>query len=130
MGADDGDIGMQAHTDSEFITIMHQDEDGLEILVGGDGSSGGGTWVAVPQSLTSECFVVIFDDALSLLTNGQIDATVHRVRRAAKERLSLISFLALDGLLTPPECYGPRTQTDKQLERWYDGAVAVSGALL
>ena len=50
---------------------MHQNGDGLEILVGSDD---GGAWVPIPHSVSGDCFVVIFDDALGVLTNGQVDA--------------------------------------------------------
>lgn len=107
---------------------MHQNEDGLEILVGGGDDDG--AWLPIPHSISGDCFMIIFDDALGVLTNGQVPPTMHRVRRGARERFSLISFLALDTLLTPPDCYGARRQTDKQLEDWYNQAIAVSGAFL
>ena len=65
-----------------------------------------------------------------VLTNGLVVPTMHRVRRGSRERLSLISFLALDTCCSPPECYGPRTMTNKQIESWYNLAVRVSGAFL
>ena len=93
--------------------------------------SDGSTWRSItPEAIGSHNFVVIFDDALSVLANGAVPATVHRVRLTENARMSLIFFLALDGLVVPPAAYGERDRSDRQLERWWESAVRVSGSLL
>lgn len=131
-------FGMRMHTDTEFITVLHVDSSGLEILDRHDHSC----WHEIPPRTGSEqdqiphgSFIVIFGDAFEILTNEKIRATYHRVRlpsaHAPKPRTSLVMFIALDGgYVEPPEAFGARNRSSKQLAGWWEQARKVSGAFL
>jgi hypothetical protein len=72
---------MRMHTDSEFLTILHFNEPGLEVFDTRRRPMAPPLWRRLPSSPNvGGCFVVIFDDAFEVLTNGAVPATLHRVR--------------------------------------------------
>jgi isopenicillin N synthase-like dioxygenase len=80
--------GCGAHKDSEFLTLLAQDEiGGLEVLVDGEWQP------AVPLP---ECFVVNTGELLELASNGYYCATLHRVVAPppGRSRQSLAFFFA------------------------------------
>lgn len=87
-------VGIAEHTDFEFITILHQTVQGLE-LKGRDGS-----WRLAAAHPDSPLFTVIFADALEIFTNGLVRATPHRVLASQndKDRYSLVRFNGLNDL--------------------------------
>lgn len=115
-------------TDTECFTLLHFDSPGLEIL-----NSQSGLWTELPSSNDmGGSWVVIFGDAFSILANGRISATYHRVRRLPlpRPRTSLVAFVATDRLVEPPAAFGPPSRSHRNLEDWWSRAVTVSGALL
>jgi isopenicillin N synthase-like dioxygenase len=80
--------GCGAHKDSEFLTLLLQDEvGGLEVLRDGE-------WCAAPP--LPGAFVVNTGELLELASNGYYCATLHRVVAPppGRERLSLAFFFA------------------------------------
>jgi len=121
-------------TDTEMITLLHFDSPGLEVLINRGREHGESPcWLQLPaaQELGGS-WAVIFGDALAILTNGAIPATVHRVRRLPlpKPRTSLVMFIASDHAVPPPAAFGPPGRSAKSLNDWWERAVAVSGAVL
>ncbi|ORY57829.1 uncharacterized protein BCR38DRAFT_448767 [Pseudomassariella vexata] len=93
----DADVGIGAHTDFCWFTLVCQQETtkpALEVL------NGNGVWVpAYPDRRT---FVVNIGDFLKLLTGGEWQSTVHRVRNmTGEERYSIPFFYSPneDGLV-------------------------------
>lgn len=82
------DQGCGAHKDSEFLTLLRQDE------VGGLQVQGQHGWIDAPPLPGS--FVVNTGELLELASDGYLRATVHRVVAppAGGERMSLAFFLA------------------------------------
>jgi|AntAceMinimDraft_1070359.scaffolds.fasta_scaffold200934_2 isopenicillin N synthase-like dioxygenase len=121
-------------TDTECVTLLHFDAPGLEVLINrGQASGDEPRWLALPSAQAlGGCWAVIFGDALAVLTNGSIPATVHRVRRLplAQPRTSLVMFIATDRLVAPPAAFGPSVRSAKSLNDWWERAIAVSGAVL
>ncbi|MFD1981575.1 isopenicillin N synthase family dioxygenase [Mesorhizobium newzealandense] len=118
--ATDGDQGVGAHKDGGFLTLLQDDNKGLQVEY--DGS-----WVNVdpiPGTL-----VVNIGELLELASNGYLRATVHRVVTppAGVERISVPFFFSarLDAtipLLTLPEelaaeARGPASDPDNPLFR-------------
>ncbi|KAK8936587.1 Gibberellin 3-beta-dioxygenase 1 [Platanthera zijinensis] len=70
-------IGMAAHTDSGFLTVLHQSAGagGLQVLRE-DGGSGLCRWVAVPPR--PDALVVNVGDLFHLLSNGRFKNVRHR----------------------------------------------------
>jgi len=121
-------------TDTEMITFLHFDSPGLEVLINRGHEHGDSPyWIQLPaaQALGGS-WAVIFGDALAILTNSAIPATVHRVRRLPlpKSRTSLVMFIASDYIVPPPAAFGPPGRSTKSLGDWWERAVAVSGAVL
>lgn len=87
-------VGIAEHTDFEFITILHQTVQGLE-LKGRDGS-----WRLATAHPDSPRFTIIFADALEIFTNGLVRATPHRVLAShdGNDRYSLVRFNGLNDL--------------------------------
>ena len=87
-------VGIAEHTDFEFITILHQTVQGLE-LKGRDGP-----WRLAAAHPDSPRFTIIFADALEIFTNGLVRATPHRVlaSRDGNDRYSLVRFNGLNDL--------------------------------
>lgn len=75
--------GVGAHTDSGWLTLLWQDEAGLEARVGE-------AWV--PIAPKAGCLVVNLGEMLQLASAGYFLATPHRVRSPPKDRLSLPFF--------------------------------------
>lgn len=87
---EDGTIGLGAHTDFSWLTMVLQDSvPALEIL------NKDGAWVQAPPKPNS--FVCNVGQYLERQTNGKFVATVHRVRNQTGERrYSLPFFLTPD----------------------------------
>ena len=111
--------GCGAHKDSEFLTLLRQEQvGGLQVL----GEQG---WVEAPPLPGS--FVVNTGELLELASNGYLRATVHRVMAppAGVERLSIAFFLAARLDATVPrlnlsprlaaEARGPASDPDNPL---------------
>lgn len=114
------DQGVGAHKDGGFLTLLLQDEKGLQVDYGG-------SWIdADPIPGT---FVVNIGELLELASNGHLRATVHRVvtPQAGVERYSVPFFFSarLDAeipLLGLPaelaiEARGPASDPDNPLFR-------------
>jgi len=85
-----GDIGLGAHTDFDWFTMVLQDDvPALEIL------TKEGHWVTAQPKPKS--FVCNIGQLFERMTNGKFVATVHRVRNmTGQERYSLPFFLTMD----------------------------------
>jgi isopenicillin N synthase-like dioxygenase len=89
------EVGIAAHTDFECITLLYQSSPGLEIR------KPDGTWTRLPAE--PDTLIVLFDDMLERWTNGEIQATGHRVSRSDRQRFSIVMFIAADkGLQVAP----------------------------
>ena len=77
------DIGGE-HTDSGFVTLLQQDDAGLQIRPAGQ------DWIDVPVS--DRGLVVNFGKLLERWTGGRIRATEHRVLAADTDRASIAFF--------------------------------------
>jgi isopenicillin N synthase-like dioxygenase len=84
----DGSGGIAAHTDYELFTILLATSPGLEVV------NGAGDWIDAPP--LPGAFVVNIGDMLEILTNGELVATSHRVRRVALDRYSFPLFFCCD----------------------------------
>lgn len=82
------DGGIAAHTDYEMFTILLATSPGLEVR------NGAGDWIEAPP--LPGAFVVNIGDMLEILTNGELTATPHRVRRVSEERYSFPLFFSCD----------------------------------
>ena len=80
--------GIAAHTDYEMFTILLATSPGLEVR------NGAGDWIDAPP--LPGAFVVNIGDMLEILTNGELTATSHRVRRVTEERYSFPLFFSCD----------------------------------
>ncbi|KAK8038072.1 hypothetical protein PG994_014839 [Apiospora phragmitis] len=88
----DEDVGIGAHTDFVFFTLLCQQETAvpaLEVL------NQNGVWV--PARPDRDAFVVNIGDFLKFLTGGRWQSTVHRVRNmTGEERYSIPFFYSPD----------------------------------
>jgi flavonol synthase len=75
------ELAMSPHTDLSMITILTQDEPGLEVC------TEQGDWI--PVTVAPETLFVFLGDYVQRWTNGTYDATPHRVIRVQKDRLSI-----------------------------------------
>ncbi|OAA59181.1 Oxoglutarate/iron-dependent oxygenase [Niveomyces insectorum RCEF 264] len=83
------DIGIGAHTDYSWFTVLLQ-QDGVQSL---EVLNKNGIWVPAPPIRGS--FVINIGDFLQLLTNHKFLSTVHRVfNNSGKERYSIPFFLS------------------------------------
>jgi isopenicillin N synthase-like dioxygenase len=84
------DIGLGAHTDYDFFTLVCQGEvAALEVL------NANGIWVPAPPK--PRTFVVNIGDFLQRITNYQFKSTVHRVvNKSGQERYSMPFFFSPD----------------------------------
>ncbi|ONK73521.1 uncharacterized protein A4U43_C04F32500 [Asparagus officinalis] len=89
-------LGLAAHSDYGYITILLQSCDGLEIV-----DKNTNTWKAVPAE--SEALHVHIGDYLEVLSNGQYKSVVHRVILNCKKRMSIASIhgLSIDDMVIP-----------------------------
>ncbi|KAG0461506.1 hypothetical protein HPP92_021803 [Vanilla planifolia] len=71
-------MGMAAHTDSGFLTVLHQSDGagGLQVVGPGEGN-GPVRWIAVPPR--ADAFVVNVGDLFHILSNGRFKSVRHRV---------------------------------------------------
>ncbi|KAL3426332.1 2OG-Fe(II)oxygenase superfamily protein [Phlyctema vagabunda] len=85
---DGDDIGIGAHTDYSWFTLVCQDQvQALEVL------NANGIWVQAPPVPGS--FVVNIGDFLMQATNGEFQSTVHRVlNKSGAERYSMPFFVS------------------------------------
>jgi len=89
------EVGIAAHTDFECITLLYQSAPGLEVR------KPDGTWTRLPAE--ADTLIVLFGDMLERWTNGEIQATGHRVTRSDQQRFSVVMFIAADkGLQVAP----------------------------
>jgi len=86
----DDQIGVRAHQDTDFLTILLQDHHGgLEV------QNRAGAWIAAPPR--PDTFVVNVGEMLELVTCGRFPATMHRVvNRSGAERYSVPFFISPD----------------------------------
>lgn len=83
--AGEKDFGIAAHTDYGCLTLLGTDGvAGLEVLSGDD------TWV--PVSAKPGTFVINFGEMLEFWTEGQVKATLHRVKGTSETRISVPLF--------------------------------------
>ena len=98
------EIGIGAHTDYGFLTILSQDENGgLQVL------NREGCWVNA--SPVADTFVVNIGDLVQTFTNDRFVSTMHRViNTSGNERYSLPFFIDLDfdaEVSVVPTCISP-----------------------
>jgi isopenicillin N synthase-like dioxygenase len=86
----DDQFGVRAHQDTDFLTILLQDDKGgLEVC------NHAGDWISAPPQ--PETFVVNVGEMLELVTGGRFSATLHRViNRSGVERYSVPFFISPD----------------------------------
>ncbi|CAI9102428.1 OLC1v1000694C1 [Oldenlandia corymbosa var. corymbosa] len=90
-------VGVHAHTDATFISILKQDEArGLEVQYSKDGA-----WI--PVDFPPSSFAIIAGDALLAWSNGKIQPCFHRVTIADKPRLSIGLFCFHKGIVQVPK---------------------------
>jgi isopenicillin N synthase-like dioxygenase len=84
------EIGIGAHTDYGFLTILSQDKNGgLQV------QNRKGHWVSAPP--LSDTFIINIGDLVQTFTNDFYISTLHRViNTSGKERYSLPFFIDLD----------------------------------
>ncbi|KAK7267133.1 hypothetical protein RIF29_19797 [Crotalaria pallida] len=86
-GIDESNVGVNPHTDSTFITILHQKVNGLEIKLKD------GEWIDIDAS--PSLFCVLAGDAFLVWSNERIRACEHRVilkSRVTRYSLGLLSY--------------------------------------
>ncbi|KAF2117090.1 hypothetical protein BDV96DRAFT_598030 [Lophiotrema nucula] len=106
---DASDIGLGAHTDYSFFTLVQQESvAALQVL------NANGIWVDAPPK--PRTYVVNVGDFLSRITNGAFKSTVHRVlNRSGEERYSMPFFFSPNReatLDTVPTCMGKGQQSE------------------
>lgn len=84
------EIGIGAHTDYGFLTILSQDNNGgLQV------QNRAGEWISAPP--VEGCFIVNIGDLVQTFTNDRYLSTLHRViNTSGNERYSLPFFIDLD----------------------------------
>jgi isopenicillin N synthase-like dioxygenase len=81
-------VGIAAHTDFECMTLILQTAPGLELR------HTSGSWYDAPSD--TDRVVVLLGDMLERWTNGQFQATGHRVRNTNDKRYSIVLFFAVN----------------------------------
>jgi isopenicillin N synthase-like dioxygenase len=84
------EIGIGAHTDYGFLTVLSQDSvGGLQVR------NGDGEWVSAPP--VEGTFIINIGDLVQTMTNGRYASTVHRViNTSGVARYSIPFFIDLD----------------------------------
>ena len=153
-GAMERQVGISAHTDFEFFTLMHQQQPGLQLLVQhSEGEDYGQSepkwrWVDAPTAMEQGedadstddhgAMLVIAGDIFERFTNGVVRALPHRVLCTPHARNSIIRFNAvhpdtvvepLDAFIEPgrPRAYG-RTTMRNHMETTMSNLAAGKGA--
>ena len=119
------EIGIGAHTDYGFLTILSQDNvGGLQVR------NRAGEWVSAPP--VADTFVINIGDLVQTLTNDRYTSTMHRViNTSGAERYSVPFFIDLDfdAVVEPvPTCvsaqdpakYAPYTCGQHKYKRFVD----------
>ncbi|WOL06108.1 Hyoscyamine 6-dioxygenase [Canna indica] len=101
-------VGLAPHTDYEFIAILIQSCDGLQILKDIDGN--GKSWKKVPAGFPDSLHVHI-GDHLEVLSNGRYKSLVHRTVINSHDRISIAS---IHGLSMDEKVATPRELVDEQ----------------
>ncbi|KAL8195993.1 hypothetical protein R6Q57_024993 [Mikania cordata] len=101
--ADESNLGMAAHTDKNFLSILDQNQvNGLEVQIMDDDDE----WVTV--ELLPSSFVVMATDVFMAWSNGRLRSPPHRVMMkesaaAAADRYSIALFTFKKGTVETPE---------------------------
>ncbi|KWR70107.1 2OG-Fe(II) oxygenase [Arthrobacter sp. W1] len=101
LSASKNEIGIGAHTDYGFLTILNQDAvGGLQVR------NSEGEWISAPP--VDGAFVINIGDLVQTMTNGRYSSTVHRVvNTSGKKRYSIPFFIDMDfnaTIETVPSC--------------------------
>ncbi|XP_023729455.1 probable 2-oxoglutarate-dependent dioxygenase AOP1 [Lactuca sativa] len=90
-------MGFVAHTDKDFITVLHQNQvDGLEV------KARDGEWFTVELLPTS--YIVMSGDAAMAWSNERLYSPYHRVTMNGNaSRYSIAQFSFLEGIIETPE---------------------------
>ncbi|KAK2975773.1 hypothetical protein RJ640_014596, partial [Escallonia rubra] len=93
----ESNIGVEAHQDKSFLTILHSNQvNGLEV------QTKDGEWIGLEPRPSS--FVVMAGDAFMVWSNGRIPSPNHRVLMSGDQaRYSLALFSFNDGVIQVPE---------------------------
>lgn len=123
-------MGLAAHTDSTFLTILHQNAAGLQVHRDGPG------WVTVPP--VPGALVINVGDLLHIVSNGLYQSVLHRaVVNRTHHRLSVaylfgpppsVEISPLQGVVGPdrPPLYRPISWTEylKAKAKHFDQALS------
>lgn len=80
-------MGLGAHSDSNIVTILYQNQDGLEI------QTKDGIWI--PVSTSPDSFVVMAGDSFTAWSNGRVHAPEHRVMMTGSEVRYSVGLFAM-----------------------------------
>ena len=83
---DTSSVNMGAHTDYECLTLLHQRQQGLQVMTRRD------EWVDVP--VNPDAYIINIGDMMEAWTNGIFRSTPHRVLNLSPERFSMPYFVA------------------------------------
>lgn len=99
------EVSMGAHTDYECFTLLHSQQQGLQIL------DNNGCWVDAPP--VEGAFAVNVGDLLEAWSNGRFVSTPHRVVMNGSERYSIPFFMSTDYETVIEPIPGPVTRDNK-----------------
>ncbi|WP_233152897.1 isopenicillin N synthase family oxygenase [Motiliproteus sp. MSK22-1] len=122
------EMGIGAHTDYGFLTILSQDSSGgLQV------QNRQGDWIEAPP--VEDTFIVNIGDLVQTFTNDRYISTVHRViNKSGRERYSIPFFIDLDYeavVQVVPTCsragaaekYAPYTSGEHKYKRFVDSYI-------